>query len=127
MKTTISREMTTLAQLSNVRTKLNAFKHCYTDGDLIRVFENNLRENAVLYHDKPAAAYVRACGLTGTVLACDVKGFPRDSISDDVSYSVNMTIDSWSEIYKIGFYVDQDLNVSPDPLLVSVERWTRAQ
>lgn len=93
MKITINKEFTTLGKVERTKEQMKEFKEIYTDGDLLRMFENAVDG---CYCDSRDIVY------------CKLSAFPGGTMeTDETHYSVDMLIEGWDTVTKIHFYISQ--------------------
>jgi hypothetical protein len=113
-KLTIDREYTTIAKWDTVKNALKELKATYTETDILDMF------NQVTGH----------C-VRGKILETHCDGFNHDTLSDNVSFRVEMLIyDEYSAFYHVSFYIDYIDGafgiVERDPdILINVRKFTR--
>lgn len=97
MKTSINRELTTLAQAGQIRADLREFKNRYTENDLLYRFIDSTGISA------PYGA---------EVLRCEVEAFPSGLDFDNkTAFAVEMITFSWTGVCVLRFYCDIDLTI----------------
>ena len=108
MKMSIYKELTAKYEEDTVREDMKEFKESYTDGDLLRMFQDALDARGI------PSPYMNSAYIT----ACNIKAFPAGTDFADeygrqpTHYEVKMTIDDGClEIDKIRFYTDNELNI----------------
>lgn len=97
MKITMDKQMTTLAQAAKIRQDMKDFKSAYTDGDLLRAY-NDATSNY----------------LSGEVLQAVVEAFPENTYDTDAEarYMVKLFVYDWNEMYQVDYFCDRWLNVN---------------
>lgn len=96
MKITIDRQYTEDYQLPAVKEDIKAFKEMYTEGDLLRAFENQTGEDI----------YVEE--IVRTKIEAFDSGWAFDH---KTAFQVEMVVDAVMEMVKVRFYTDMELNV----------------
>jgi hypothetical protein len=115
MKTTIDRNLTTLAKAAKVKNDLKELKSMYTDGDLLRAFLDALEADDE--HRETMKDYAKTSTINSAdIICCDVEGFPAGSFytengEEPTHFSVEIKIFGFISAFKIRFYTDLSLNV----------------
>lgn len=101
MKITMNKDLTPDYRRDEVKEQMSAFKYCYTDGDLIRMFEE-ATDNYFTYDE---IVYARLEAFWG-----------GNEETQENHYCVDMLLDCWDEFVKIRFYISQSGVVNTDCL-----------
>ena len=88
MKITIDKKNTTIAQLPNVKERIKAFKSYFTEGDLLRMFN----ESTDRY-------------FGGEIIKCDIEAY-SSYFDDSVSFYVEILLDEIICLTRIRFFID---------------------
>lgn len=89
MKITIDKKNTTIANLTTVRERIKEFKSYFTEGDLLRMFNENT--------DKY---------LGGDIIKCDIEAYSSSYHNSDVSFYVELVLDELVCLTRIRFFID---------------------
>ena len=89
MKITIDKKNTTVAMMPTVRERIKDFKSYFTEGDLLRMFNEST--------DKY---------LGGDIINCDIEAYSSATFSDDVNFYVGMVLDECVCFTRIRFFID---------------------
>lgn len=93
MKITIDKKNTTISQLSNVKEKIKEFKSYFTEGDLLRMFNEST--------DKY---------LGGDIIKCDIEAYSSSYLDDSISFYVELVLDECVCFTRIRFFIDSTDN-----------------
>jgi hypothetical protein len=89
MKITIDKKNTTIAQIATVRERIKAFKSYFTEGDLLRMFN----ESTDRY-------------VGGDIIKCDIEAYSSSYLDDSVSFYVELVLDELVCFTRIRFFID---------------------
>lgn len=106
MKTTINKNEIKPCNLSNIKTAGKEFKAAYTDGDLLRAYQDQTGDYANY----------------GEVLRATVELF--EYWDGRAGYLVELLTWNGCNFARISFFTDALLNVTTDPLLITADRYT---
>lgn len=101
MKFTIDNKLVLAYNRDIVKAQIAEFKACYTDGDLLRMFEE-ATDNWFNYNE---IVYTKLDAFTGD--------YDDDSKSVN-HYAVEMLLESYDKFIKINFYISQSGEVNTD-------------
>lgn len=106
---TINKEFTTLAQVAKVKEDIKEFRALYTLEDVFYQFMSAISDTE---------DYFPTYGdLADSVICCKVNAFPSGLYFNNItSYDFEITIEQYTAIYKVQFYIDQDFRVDTRPL-----------
>ena len=89
MKITIDKKNTTVANLDIVRERIKEFKSYFTDGDLLRMFNENTDH------------YVG-----GEIVKCEIEAYSSSYFDSDVSFYVEILLDEFVCLTRIRFFIN---------------------
>lgn len=98
MKITVDKNLTTVAQLANVKASLKEFKATWNETDLFRHIAAQLED----LDDMDPAFY------NASLLAIEGEAFPVDLLGDDIHISLDIIAQTYSNFWKITCFVDKD-------------------
>lgn len=109
MKITISKKFVESYQLDRVKADAKEFKGRYTDGDLLRSFMD--QTNDYRCH-------------AGNIVYCNVEAMDAGwYYGEKTHFVVEMLVEGFKKLYKLRFYVNMNLEVCLDPLLIQVREF----
>lgn len=109
MKITVSKELTTLAQLDKVKEDCKQFKACYTANDLLNAWNERCRDRDLWTEH-----------ICGDVISVDITAFPAKLWTDcDTSFGIELVVDGINEFHKLRYYADLGLQIDDRPEVIA--------
>lgn len=109
MKIRINKEFTENWQIERVQSDAKEFKARYTDGDVLRAFQNATEDYRTYNAD---------------IIYMNVSAMDAGSYYDNQTiFCVDVMTESITRIFKIRYYVDMKLNVMTDANLITVREY----
>lgn len=94
MKITINKEYTLASQLDAINKKARYFKAVFTEGDLLRMFNETT-----------------GADIHGEIIKCTIEAFASNHCAEDASFQVEMVVDCSISFHRLRFYVNEQNGV----------------
>ena len=107
MKMTIDKTFTENWQMDRVKADVKEFKAMYTDGDILRSFQEQTEDYRTYAAD---IVYCKASAMDS--------GWAFGNVT---TFCIEMMVEAPCKIYKLRFYIDMNLKIDNRPNLITVQ------